>query len=135
MDDDVAVDATLDASVLAELREFAGPEDASMVGRLVSLFLEEARGHLRELNAAADARDTVRVARAAHQLCGSAGFVGAIGLKRLCAEIERSAEHGILAGLDDRLGRLDRALDLLSPRLLAIAATTGSDMSQLVRTA
>ena len=36
-------DAALDAQVLADLREFAGPDDAAMVERLVALFLDEAR--------------------------------------------------------------------------------------------
>ena len=128
-------DATLDGSVLAELREFAGDEDPNMVSRLVSLFLEEAHGHLRELSAAAHTEDSVRVARAAHQLHGSAGFVGAIGLKALSADIERSAEDGILAGLDRQLGRLYQALELIAPRLLALAGVASGDVARLAHTA
>lgn len=128
---DAEADAAIDSSVLAELREFAGDDDPDMIGRLVALFLDEAHGHLRELRAAADAMDTVRVARAAHQLHGSTGFVGAIGLKALSAAVELAAEAGSLADLDQRLGRLYRALDLLAPRLLALAGTTPDDVSQL----
>ena len=129
------LDSAVDCSVLVELREFAGAEDASMIGRLVTLFLDEAHGHVREVSAAADAQDAVRVARAAHQLHGSAGFVGAVGLKALIADVERAADAVILDGLDRQLGRLYRALDLLAPRLLALAGAASDDVSQLARTA
>jgi HPt (histidine-containing phosphotransfer) domain-containing protein len=128
-------DAAVDGAVIAELREFASDDDPRMIGRLVALFLDEARGHLRELSAAAEAQDSVRVARAAHQLHGSAGFVGAIGLKALIADVERAADAGSLAGLDQQVGRLYRALDLLAPRLVALAEPTCTDVPQFAHTA
>jgi HPt (histidine-containing phosphotransfer) domain-containing protein len=130
---DVEADAALDGSVMAELWEFTGPEDGSTVGRFVGLFLDEARGHLRDLRAAAAAQDIAGVARVAHQLQGSAGFVGAIGLRRLSRDIERSARAGSIVDLGPRLGRLNRALDLLTPRLLTIAAPAADDVSALDR--
>jgi HPt (histidine-containing phosphotransfer) domain-containing protein len=128
-------DASLDPSVLAELRAFAGADDPALIERLVTLFLTEARGHLREIRAAADAQSVRRVAGAAHQLHGSAGFVGARGLMPMCADIERLARQGSLDGLDGRLTRLHRALDGLSPRLLVLARPSADEAPRLAKSA
>jgi HPt (histidine-containing phosphotransfer) domain-containing protein len=128
-------DAALDRSVLAELREFTGADDPTMIERLVALFLDEARGHIQEIGEARDMRSARRVARAAHQLHGSAGFVGATGLMSICADVERRADHGVLDGLDLALRRLDRALDALRPCLLDLSRPPAAGAPRLARTA
>jgi HPt (histidine-containing phosphotransfer) domain-containing protein len=128
-------DAALDPSVLAELRAFAGTDEPALIERLVTLFLSEADGHLREMGAGADARAVQRVAQAAHQLHGSAGFVGARGLMLICADIERLTRQGSLDGLDASLSRLHLALDTLAPRLRVLARPPADEGPRLAKSA
>ena len=118
-------DAALDEAVIEDIRAMGGDDDPELVERLVSMFLQEARTHVEELGAALRSGEAARVARAAHRLHGSSGFVGARGLMAICAEVELQAGQGSLAGVDDQLRRIEHALDVLTPRLLAIAERSG----------
>jgi len=118
-------DAALDTAVIEDIRALGGDDDPALVERLVRMFLQEARAHVEELGAAARSREADGVAKAAHRLHGSSGFVGAIGLQAICADVELQAGQGNLAGVDDQLQRIEHALDTLTPRLLAIAGRAG----------
>ncbi|TFW35981.1 Hpt domain-containing protein, partial [Massilia horti] len=65
-----------------------------------------------ELKAALDGGDLEAAARLLHGLCGSASYLGASELHRLCGELERAANAGdmtaLRAALPDLMQMLDR---------------------------
>lgn len=64
-----------------------------LLGALRALFEANAPARLGAIGAAAEAGDTKGAAAPAHSLKSSAGQLGAIGLQRLCGEIEHAAEE------------------------------------------
>jgi hypothetical protein len=52
----------------------------------------------------------------------------------ICADVERQAERGVLAGVDRSLERLQRALDIVGPSLLRLAGPATPAASRLART-
>lgn len=84
---------TLDPQVLEELRTFS-EEDQDLAEELISLFLEDSPAQLLALQAALRETNLPEVERRSHRLKGSAGSIGALRLREICAEIEEHARHG-----------------------------------------
>jgi HPt (histidine-containing phosphotransfer) domain-containing protein len=108
---------TLDLGVLAGLRTLQGEDDADIVAELAGIFLEDTRSGLRTLEEAVQSGDAQAVERVAHKLKGSSGNMGARGMSDLCARLEGagasgdlSQSPGLLARLEEELGRLDQFL-------------------------
>ncbi len=78
----------IDRSALARLLDDVGLENADM---LLDAFLEELEGQAQALEAAAGEGQLEAMARAAHQIKGSAATLGAVRLGRLAATIEDAA--------------------------------------------
>lgn len=80
----------MDPSVAAELAEVLPKADFA---RVMTMFLDEMRQVSAEIEIAAREADAVRFGRAAHQLAGAAGSVGAVSLEA----VSRRAMTGVHA--------------------------------------
>ena len=94
-------DDWLDPEAAARLR---AEHSAATLRSLAALFEREAPARLADLSEAARRRDPEPLWEAAHRLKSSCRIVGAVGMERLCAELE---DHG-------RAGRLDVAGHLVA---------------------
>jgi HPt (histidine-containing phosphotransfer) domain-containing protein len=81
----------VDADTIAALRE-----DGSLLRELRDLFQIEAADQLDQMAAARSHSDPRMLATAAHRLKGSAVTFGAEQLRRLCLELEQTAQTGPL---------------------------------------
>jgi HPt (histidine-containing phosphotransfer) domain-containing protein len=79
--------------VLDDLRSVFGdaPSDVMAFHDLLQVFVEGMRSHLSDAESALLAGDAIGVQRAAHQLLGNCGVVGANRLAKYAADLER---HG-----------------------------------------
>jgi signal transduction histidine kinase/DNA-binding response OmpR family regulator len=78
----------LDRSVLASLRELQEEGEPDILEELMGLFLSDAPPQLAALREAVEAGDARSVERVAHDLKGSSGNMGAVGIEAICAELE-----------------------------------------------
>lgn len=111
------LEATLDAEVIATIRECDSPDGANF-RLVVASFSREADAALHALETARAASDLAALRQAAHKLGGTSGSIGATRLRRLCAEVEVHARSGRLdeaaaplPSLDAELARVRAALD------------------------
>ncbi len=103
----------LAAEVVEELRSVMGAEYLS----LVRLFLEDAPGHVRALEAAAAANDMSAMVAPAHTLKSASANLGAMALSAAAKRIELGARQGVLprpavavAVLESEFRRAEQAL-------------------------
>ncbi len=114
---------SLDTSALDKLRELEEMTgDVGFTRGLCAQFLADAGPSLDKLRAAAASNDARTVEIVAHNLKSSSAFVGAARFSKTCAEIEREARRGEIAGASDRVVALRAELlkveaELLSPTL------------------
>jgi HPt (histidine-containing phosphotransfer) domain-containing protein len=85
---------TLDSKVLAELRKYGD----DCVAELVGLYLKELKTRLATMRTSVESGDAAQLLESAHALKGGSSNVGAVGLLRLCHEMEAAARRGDLAG-------------------------------------
>lgn len=81
----------LDMRILNELRELGGEDDPALIGELIEIFLSDAPQRLEEIAKGLSRGDLQSVERAAHTLKSSSANIGAIGLSRICREMEEFA--------------------------------------------
>jgi HPt (histidine-containing phosphotransfer) domain-containing protein len=84
---------TLDPQVLEELRAFSD-EEQDLAEELISLFLDDSPTQLLALQTALCETNLPELERHSHRLKGSAGSIGALRLREICAEIEENARKG-----------------------------------------
>jgi two-component system, sensor histidine kinase and response regulator len=96
----------LDPAILAGLRELEGSGGPGALDELVDSFLRDAVSRLDALRTAAASGDAETVARAAHRLKGSSANLAALGMSRICADLEQAAAGGGLGGASAALERL-----------------------------
>jgi HPt (histidine-containing phosphotransfer) domain-containing protein len=111
--------AGVDPTVVARLVDDLGHEQVSEV---CGLFLGDARELVRAIRAAHESGDAQTVARCAHRLKSASGFVGAVGVSSLCADIERLARDGRLVDLGPRVDHLVAELEHVSAELADLVA-------------
>ena len=87
----------LDGVALERLRRIGG---ASLVRRMVELYLANGPERVRSLREGAAAGDVARVEQAAHTMKSSAGNLGAVRLQRTAEALEASAGRG---AIDEKL--------------------------------
>jgi CheY-like chemotaxis protein/HPt (histidine-containing phosphotransfer) domain-containing protein len=120
---------TLDLSMLRSLSELNVPGESDAATEMAELFLRNAaplRDRMREAAAAGDLAD---FARAAHSLKGSAGGLGARRLSRLCADLEKLAKTGDLAGVRRDVAELDSEFQKVDQALTSAAGLPKSSGS------
>jgi HPt (histidine-containing phosphotransfer) domain-containing protein len=90
----------LDATVIAELREATGNDEAFLLD-LIGTFVDEADGHLEGMADAAANGDASAMVRPAHTLKSSSASIGAMRLSAICRTIEAACREGRLDGLQE----------------------------------
>jgi PAS domain S-box-containing protein len=114
----------LNQDVLDALMSDVG--EAQLPG-LVSVFVEEARGRLRAMQAALQADDLATIGGEAHALKSAAGAFGAVAMQVEAQAIEQASDAGRLPGIAARLSTLGRCAEETFERLeTGIAATAGN---------
>jgi CheY-like chemotaxis protein/HPt (histidine-containing phosphotransfer) domain-containing protein len=86
--------ASLDPSLLTEIRELSSSEDCDAVGELVTLFLSDLPAGLEKIAGAISANDLASAGTIAHSLKGACASMGATRLGAMCAMAESSARQG-----------------------------------------
>jgi len=103
-------DALLDASVLRELEDMAGPAGVGFMRRVFGLYLDNVPRIRTELTSAVEAGEADALARAAHALKSMSHNIGARQVAAAAEAIERHArETGVPVG--DQMETLIRLLD------------------------
>jgi len=106
------------------LRATIGDDD-ELLAQVASTFLQVRTGLRARLRDAATVADAAALARAAHELKGMAGMIGAERLSLAAKTLELAGRGGnraaytdpaLLAELDDEWERVARALEAIAPR-------------------
>jgi HPt (histidine-containing phosphotransfer) domain-containing protein len=87
----------IDMQVIEGLRELGGEDEPGLLIEIVALFLADAPQRLGEIDRALATGDLRSLERAAHTLKSSSQNVGALGLARMCREMEELARKQELA--------------------------------------
>ncbi|OGR75424.1 MAG: hypothetical protein A2X32_12960 [Elusimicrobia bacterium GWC2_64_44] len=96
-------DSPLDAFVIKELRELAGPENPGFLADLARTYLADLDARLAAIKAAVKAGDAEALRQAAHSLKGSSGNIGAKRLQKLCFVLESLGKAGTVTGAEETL--------------------------------
>jgi HPt (histidine-containing phosphotransfer) domain-containing protein len=110
----------LDAEVLNDLRALGGEDEPGLLTELIDIFLADAPKRLQEISTGLGANDLKTVERAAHTLKSSSANIGAIGLSKLCKEMEEIARERKLESMPSLLTRSTRAMSEVESALRAI---------------
>ncbi len=105
------VEPVLDASKLAEFREFEATGADSFLAEIFEAFLQDAPERVEVIHNGVKARVADEVAAAAHSLKGSCLEVGALEMAVLAYQLERQGRAGDLDGAAELAGELEAALD------------------------
>jgi len=90
------------------LEELSAALPAESVAGLITLFLHDAEGQLREIGACEKAGDLAGIARQAHMMVSSAGNLGAMRTSALARKVEQFCKAGDPSGLASLLDELRR---------------------------
>jgi CheY-like chemotaxis protein/nitrogen-specific signal transduction histidine kinase len=118
--DDVA--PALDLSVLKSRR---GPQqrgEADNLARIVGLFLEDVPPRLEALRRAVERGDAREVEETAHLLKGGSGYMGAVRMVEICAELQDLGASGELSRAQEVLDALEAEFGRVHPALEAAIA-------------
>ncbi|MBA2561074.1 MAG: response regulator [Propionibacteriales bacterium] len=107
----------LDRNRLAELREI-GPAGGTFLAQMTEVFLTEAPATMASLGEAVNQGNGPAVSRAAHELRGAAGNLGAPGVVTLCAEFEDLSTADPLVDGQELLARLTIEMERVATALL-----------------
>src|SRR6266567_944504 len=98
----------LDATVLAELRQFQGEGEPDIVQELAEAFAFETPPLLETLHQAVDEGQPEQLKRAAHNLKGSSNNLGARTMAALSAELETIGKNGTVERAEELVTRLEQ---------------------------
>jgi len=108
-----AHDAVGDVNALKRLERFGGPK---LRAEITSLFLQEAPSRIASARAALSDGNIEGVRAVGHMLKSSAGQMGALGMQRICEQLENpELSHDLsrmLTDLDDELARYTAWLEI-----------------------
>ncbi len=113
----ITEDSPIDKVVLARLREFEDQDAPHFVAELIDSFLADTPPKLDTLQMSINNGDGVALARAAHNLKGSTGSLGAIRMMALCRELEDTAKQDSLALASEILAKLQSEFLLVAEAL------------------
>ncbi|MDB4987548.1 MAG: hybrid sensor histidine kinase/response regulator, partial [Myxococcaceae bacterium] len=108
----------LDRSALAELNVLGGG-DPEFVRELVRMFSEQAPRYLEVARVALDVGDLQAVAKAAHTMKSSSGYLGARRVAELCKQLEQLAKAGDGAAVSRAIEALTAEYDAVRHALTA----------------
>ena len=116
-------DALLDANVLRELEEMAGPAGVGFMRRVFGLYLDNAPRIRAEIIRAVEAGDTDAAARAAHALKSMSHNIGARQVAASAEAIERHARATGLSVAED----VQTLIGLLDATMASVRSQMGSE--------
>jgi signal transduction histidine kinase/DNA-binding response OmpR family regulator len=116
---DAQSDGVVDYAALDGLRALERAGTPGLVEKVKGLFLEETPAQLADLRASAQQGDSVRLAKVAHTLQGSAANLGAREMVRICAELQVLAEDGNIGIAPSLVADLERQFDPVRDVLLS----------------
>jgi HPt (histidine-containing phosphotransfer) domain-containing protein len=90
-------ESTLDGATLDALRALPRSGEKNMLSHIGELYLLDSRGLLASIEESLGAGNSADLARAAHAWRSYNGNVGALGLARLCRELEDAARESNFA--------------------------------------
>ncbi len=108
----------VDSEQLESLRKLED-DTGNLLAVMVDLFLRDAPLRLGMMKDAVEAGDANTLARAAHNLIGSSGNVGALRMVALCRKIDTAARIGDLTDAPAMLHRLDAEFEQAAAALRA----------------
>ena len=98
--------ALLDTAVLEDFRQRERRGRKDVLRRIVGAFLQPSPEHIEQLREAAAGRNARGIQSAAHTLKSSSACVGAIGLSKLCSELEDLGRSEVMEGIAERVAAL-----------------------------
>jgi two-component system sensor histidine kinase/response regulator len=98
--------ATIDLSVLENLRAYQREGQPDIVTRLIDLFLGQAPSHVEAVETALASGDADSLARAAHALKGASANLGATKMTSLAGDIEVKGRSGDITSARDSVAAL-----------------------------
>src|SRR5262245_4818720 len=109
----------INPKVIGELRALQGAGSPVVLAELIDLFLKDASSLLSDMGASLAAHDARTFERAAQQLKGSCGNLGAQAMSRMCADVQAAAHASdwtraseLLPGLEAEFGAVRRELEI-----------------------
>lgn len=112
--------ATLNLTVLENLRSYQREGQPDIVTRLIDLFLGQAPNHLETIEAALAACDCEALSRAAHALRGTSANLGAVKLSEIAGELETQGRSGDTANSAATMAILRAEFALVETDLMAL---------------
>jgi len=109
----------LDLSVLESRR---GPQEGGepdKLARIVGLFIDDVPLRLEELRLAVEKGEAQNVEETAHMLKGGSGYMGAVHMAEICAEIQALGASGELTRVPELLDALEAEFKRIRPALEA----------------
>jgi len=97
----------LNASALEHIRALQRPGAPSVLGRVITIYLESSPGLLQALHGAVSAGDAGALLDSAHSLKSSSANLGAMQLSNVCRELENLGREGNTEAAGFLLKRLD----------------------------
>jgi HPt (histidine-containing phosphotransfer) domain-containing protein len=91
---------TLDATVLARLRELQPPGETNFLRELVEIYLREAQRVLDNMETALERQQAENLHFFAQRLKGNSANLGARRMTAICHELEKAGRNGRLQGAD-----------------------------------
>ncbi len=108
----------IDEAVLASIVALGEPEGQNLLRELSEMFVaSEAPACLDRIERALAEADAPEVCEGAHKLKGSAGMLGALGLRDLCLSLETRARDGDLSDGEGLLASIRAEVDAVSEYL------------------
>jgi signal transduction histidine kinase/DNA-binding response OmpR family regulator len=94
--------------------------DPALAADLIRMYLDQSPIRIAELQSALDSNDRGAMERAAHQLRGSLGTIGASHVVEVATRLEELSRSAALEALADALAELEREMTRVLPELLSI---------------
>ncbi len=92
------------------VEQFTGSRDPEAIGELVDVFLEDTADRMTMLRTAAATGDCGAAREAAHALKSGCGYLGAMEMHQICADLAEAARAGEAAALPPQVAALAEAL-------------------------
>jgi signal transduction histidine kinase/ligand-binding sensor domain-containing protein/CheY-like chemotaxis protein len=105
---DPAAELLLDRATLAALRALPSRGSGDMLSHIAAGYLADSQEMLARIERAVHEQQASALARAAHAWRSCNGHVGALGLMRVCRELENCGRAGNLAAAPELLAQLQR---------------------------
>ena len=107
----------VDQAKLDDLRALDRPGQEGFLKKIGTVFLDDAKRRLEEMDSALAANDAPALVMASHALKGSCAYLGATRLAEMCRALEERADSGDLDGGADATAAIKKELATVSELL------------------